>query len=138
MCSVPLVAARSDGSSQAELGRRRFLLRAAETSTVVLTLTTIVTVAPAGAAALTSPPPEVAPDNEPQAGLEGTQPQAQVKGRQDVLPYTGADIETSVIAGLAAIAGGGALMYWTADSPIDETATARVDQPLPGSPPTGG
>jgi hypothetical protein len=49
-------------TSAAALGRRRFMVRAAAVGTVAFAVPTIITMAPAGAAELTSPPPTPPPD----------------------------------------------------------------------------
>ena len=116
--------------------RRRFLLRAIGAGSIALALPTIVTVSPADASQLTSPPPQpppqpptkVEPATEPRSPSNNpaqTAQTAQVAGASvGRLPFTGIDVEKPVAAGLAAIAGGSAMVYWSADHsrPIPDTA----------------
>ena len=125
--------------------RRRFLLRAIGAGSIALALPTIVTVTPADASQLTSPPPqpppnpppnpplqppaqpptEVEPATEPRSPSNNPAQTAQVAGASvGRLPFTGIDVEKPVAAGLAAIAGGSAMVYWSADHsrPIPDTA----------------
>jgi hypothetical protein len=110
-----------------DVARRRFLLRAIGAGSVALAIPTIVTVAPAAAADVRSAPPEppqppgppqVEPAVEPAGEARGNP--AQVLGttqsRGASLPFTGADVDKPIIGGLGAIAAGGALIYWTADT----------------------
>jgi hypothetical protein len=112
------------GTEAGAVGRREFLRKVAVAGTGAFAVPTIVTVDPADAQALTSPPPEppvssMKPEN-PEAGVAGS-PAAkrgshrQVSARTE-LPRTGADIDRLVAAGLAASAGGAALVLWSADA----------------------
>lgn len=81
----------------------------------------MVTVAPADAQGLTSPPPEP-PRSSSGSGSAPTpnttvpsRTRSQVTGPTE-LPRTGADIDRLVAAGLAATAGGAALVLWSADA----------------------
>jgi hypothetical protein len=82
----------------------------------------IVTMEPAGAQQITSPPPE--PPNTPtevggntvsRAPASAPAQRTQVAGRT-TLPRTGAELDDLVVAGLAATAGGAALVLWSADA----------------------
>lgn len=126
------------GNNQTPAGyvaRRRFLFGAAGAGFAALTIPTIVSVAPASAAGLTSPPPEVEPTVEPRTPTQNTPVDpAQVSAARGQLPFTGADVQTSIAAGLTAMAGGSALMYWSAHQPIapDLTTEPAVDPAPPG------
>jgi hypothetical protein len=101
--------------------RRQFLRKAAVAGTTALAAPMIVTIAPADAQALTSPPPEPPGSSSGSVGAETptttapSRPRSQVTGRTE-LPRTGADIDRLVAAGLAATAGGAALVLWSADA----------------------
>ncbi|HEY6696946.1 MAG TPA: twin-arginine translocation signal domain-containing protein [Acidimicrobiales bacterium] len=113
------------------IGRRGFMRKAAVAGTGAFVVPMIVTVNPADAQALTSPPPE--PPGKPQSPTvdrgsspgtasppaTGAQPNARTAGRRVTgrtqLPRTGADLDRLVVAGLAATAGGAALVLWSAD-----------------------
>jgi hypothetical protein len=112
-------------------GRRDFMRRAAVVGTGAFVVPTIVTVDPADAQALTSPPPEPPgrPESPPveEAGSSGTasrpgtgtQPAPAAGGRGTVRteqPRTGANLDRLVAAGLAATAGGAALVLWSAEA----------------------
>jgi hypothetical protein len=105
----------------AEPDRRQFLRRAAVVGTGIFVVPTIITLDPASAQAITSPPPEP-PEPPTEVGgatlprdAAGTQVAGtQVAGRT-TLPRTGAELDDLVKAGLAAIAGGSALVLWSAD-----------------------
>jgi hypothetical protein len=108
--------------------RRDFLRKAAVTGTGAFAIPMIVTVNPADAQALTSPPPEPpgssnrpespgidlvdAPNGGPSQDAGGAR-RPTVSGRTE-LPRTGADIDRLVAAGLAATAGGAGLVLWSA------------------------
>ena len=119
-----------------DVGRRRFLRRAAVAGTVALAIPTIVTVTPAGA--ITSPPPrppqppqvEPSRDVRPAGPASGAQVAAATQGQ---LPFTGADVEKLVVAGGTAVAGGAALIYWSADKSARavEAATVAPTEPPP-------
>lgn len=119
-------------------GRRDFMRKAAVVSAGAFVAPTIITVDAADAQALTSPPPE--PPGKPQSPpvdrgtspgtasppATGAQPNARtarrrVTGRTQ-LPRTGADLDRLVIAGLAATAGGAAVVLWSHDV---KTANAK-------------
>jgi hypothetical protein len=112
-------------------GRRDFLRKAAVGSGAFL-VPMIITVDPADARALTSPPPEppgrpesppVSLANSPgtvSAPGTGVQPRpgvagSRVSGRTE-LARTGEDLDRLAVAGLAATAGGAALVLWSADA----------------------
>jgi hypothetical protein len=132
-------------------GRRDFMRKAAVVSTGAFVAPTIITVDPADAQALTSPPPEPprrpgsppsdvgsSPGALPQRAT-GTQPPAEATGSWAIgrteLPRTGADLDRLVVAGLAATAGGAALVLWSAEA---KSASSRAaDSPSKTSPVTG-
>ena len=104
------------------VARRDFLRRAAVAGTGAFVVPMIVTVDPADAQALTSPPPEPpgssnespAPTMNP-ASSAGQGSPRRVSGRTE-LPRTGADLDRLAAAGLAATAGGAALVLWSANA----------------------
>jgi hypothetical protein len=121
-------------------GRRDFLRKSAIVGTGAFAAPMIITVEPADAQAITSPPPRPpgsAGPESPGAGLErppGTEapPSAarpQASGRSE-LPRTGADIDRMVATGLAATAGGAALVLWSADM-RSKSAAPRPAEPEP-------
>ena len=115
-----------------DYARRRFLFRAAGAGFVALTVPTIVSVAPASAAGLTSPPPEVQPTVEARSPTQAPPvAAAEVSAAGGQLPFTGADVQKPIAAGLTAIAGGSALIYWSAHPPIPPVAQ---DPTPPGMP----
>jgi hypothetical protein len=135
------------GDASGATGRRDFLRRATIASTGALAMPMIVTVDPADAQALTSPPPEapgssnrpqkpaVEPVNEPATSgalssrTGGSRASRRgVSGRAE-LPRTGADIDRMVAAGLAATAGGAALLLWSADA----QSRPAPESPAPGA-----
>jgi hypothetical protein len=113
-------------------GRRDFMRKAAVVSTGAFVAPTIITVDAAEAQALTSPPPEPPRRPSPPPSdvgsspgtltprATGTQPPAQATGSRATgrteLPRTGADLDRLVVAGLAATAGGAALVLWSAEA----------------------
>jgi hypothetical protein len=129
------MASSSDDASPPDragaTGRRDFMRKAAVVGTGAFVVPTIVTVDPADAQALTSPPPE--PPGRPESppaevdgspgtvsrGAPGTRPNL-AAGRQATarteLPRTGANLDRLVAAGLAATAGGAALVLWSAEA----------------------
>jgi hypothetical protein len=130
------VGPRDAGST----GGRRDFLRKAAVGTGAFLVPMIITVDPADARALTSPPPE--PPGRPEShpadlgGLPGTvsppatrvQPRpgaagSRVTGRSE-LPRTGEDLDRLAVAGLAATAGGAALVLWSADAKAHSTKEA--------------
>jgi len=115
MQQIPLAAAN-------DLGRRQFLHKAAVAGAVAWAAPTIITMDPAGAAGLTSPPPEppdrpgvdvggIVVPSDPRSAATGTR----VAGRTE-LARTGAELDDLVVAGLAATAGGAALVRWSAEA----------------------
>jgi hypothetical protein len=111
-------------------GRRDFMRKAAVVGTGAFVVPTIITVDPADAQALTSPPPEPPgrPESPPAevggsprtvARPAGTQPNRAARSRTTTrteLPRTGANLDRLVAAGLAATAGGAALVLWSAEA----------------------
>jgi hypothetical protein len=94
------------------------------------------TVDPARAQALTSPPPEP-PASRSGPGTVESVARTQAAGRSQAserteLPRTGADIDRMVAAGLTATAGGAALVLWTADTRSRSAAPQPAD-PEPGT-----
>jgi hypothetical protein len=128
-------------------GRRDFMRKAAVVGTGAFVAPTIITVDAAGAQALTSPPPE--PPGQPGSPpsdvggapgtvtprATGTQPSAQATGSRATgrteLPRTGADLDRLVVAGLAATAGGAALVLWTADAKSASSKAANSTSKTP-------
>lgn len=131
------------------VGRRDFLRQAAVVGTGAFAVPMIVTVDPADAQALTSPPPEPpGPSTQPTArgsdlvsppgaGAPGAKarPAAgrRVSGRSG-LPRTGGDIDRLVAAGLAATAGGAALVLWSGHA--QRTSTPEPPSLGPADPET--
>jgi hypothetical protein len=124
------------GADPAGLDRRRFLRQAAIVGGTAWAVPTLVSMQPAGAASLTSPPPTGVGGTEitmPHGvGTTPTQvlPEStstSTSTSNESLPRTGADIDRLVAGGLTAVAGGGALMYWSADrmKPAEVPATPR-------------
>jgi hypothetical protein len=121
-------------------GRRDFMRKAAVVGSGAFVVPTIITVDPADAQALTSPPPE--PPGRPGSppaeagGAPGTAAQptgsqrsqagrTRTTGRTE-LARTGANLDRLAAAGLAATAGGAALVLWSAEA----RASARsVEKP---------
>ncbi|HKA85661.1 MAG TPA: hypothetical protein VKD21_17465 [Acidimicrobiales bacterium] len=103
-------------------GRREFMRRAAVVGTGAFVVPTIITVDPADAQAVTSPPPEPPgkPESPPVTQGQGAPPEAQPAGRRVTtrteLPRTGANLDRLAVAGLAATAGGAALVLWSAEA----------------------
>jgi hypothetical protein len=101
--------------------RRDFLRRVAVAGTGAIALPMIVTVDPADAQALTSPPPE-SPERSSRPGAPAPSRRAdransvaaRASGRTE-LPRTGANLDRLTAAGLAATASGAALVLWSAD-----------------------
>jgi hypothetical protein len=97
---------------------------------------------PADARALTSPPPEppgsVTKPEHPETGV-GRSPQRvsrrQVSPRTE-LPRTGADVDRLVAAGLAATAGGAALVLWSANAKAQSKSKPASYGPADEEPPT--
>jgi hypothetical protein len=128
------------GDAVGVTGRRDFLRRAAVAGTSAFTVPMIVTVDPADAQTLTSPPPEPpGPSTRPERPGSSSGPPTRAEGTlaagrrvsgRTELPSTGADIERLVAAGLAATAGGAALVLWSADAKSG-SAPSRSGDPEP-------
>lgn len=154
------------GSWQAEedddggIHRRSFLIKAAIAGTAAIAVPTIVSVSPAGASTLVSPPPK--PPTDPGEPVDPTKPEAgppedpptEVRGITEVqaqvapssqanastvsgaqLPLTGVEVKDLVAGGLAATAGGAALMLWSADRGKVAQAAANLLGVTPPNPP---
>jgi hypothetical protein len=98
---------------------RREFLRKATIGTGAFAVPMILTVDPAVAQAVASPPPESA-QTPPATGVSsstapGPSARNPASGRSR-LPRTGADIDRLVAAGLAATGAGAALLLWSADA----------------------
>jgi hypothetical protein len=138
-----MASSRDDASAPDAVdvsGRRDFMRKAAVVGSGAFVVPTIITVDPADAQALTSPPPE--PPGRPGSppaeagGAPGTVAQptgsqrsqagrTRTTGRTE-LPRTGANLDRLAAAGLAATAGGAALVLWSAEA----RASARsVEKP---------
>ena len=101
--------------------RRQFLRRAAVVGSAAWVVPTIVSIDVAGAQQVTSPPPTPPADvgagavpTDPAVEAVGPTSGAQVVGRTE-LPRTGAELDDLAVAGLAATAGGAALLLWSAE-----------------------
>jgi hypothetical protein len=115
-----------------QVGRRDFIRKAAIIGTGTFVVPTISTVEPADAQALTSPPPEPPGSSNGPGGAvtpttTGGPPAASPVSRRTQLPRTGADIDRLVAAGLAATAGGAALVLWSADAQSPSAAPRPTD-----------
>ena len=128
--------------ASAAAARRAFLRKAAVAGTGAFAVPMIVTVDSADARALTSPPPETpgssASPEQPAAGDARSPepaPRRRVSTRSE-LPRTGADIERLVAAGLAATAGGAALLLWSAEAQAASTSRPDASGPGPEEPAT--
>jgi hypothetical protein len=112
-------------------GRRDFMRKAAVVGTGAFVVPTIITVDPADAQALTSPPPEPPgrPESPPTEVGGSSRPVARPAARsrpnraarrrattRTELPRTGANLDRLAVAGLAATAGGAALVLWSAEA----------------------
>ena len=101
---------------------RREFLRKATIGTSAFAVPMILTVDPANAQAVASPPPESpAQTSLPATGVTGpTTPGRSATNRpasgRSELPRTGADIDRLAAAGMAATAAGAALLLWSADA----------------------
>jgi hypothetical protein len=125
------------------VGRRDFLRKTAVAGTGAFAVPMIVTVDPANAQARTSPQPPGSSTRPEAPGIDVvTSPGAASPGAEDrgatghrasgrtELPRTGADIDRLAAAGLAATAGGAALVLWSAK--VQSTSTApRTTDPEP-------
>jgi hypothetical protein len=117
---------------------RRDFLRKATIGTGAFAVPMILTVDPADAQAVASPPPESPAQTPPATGISGSTapgPSATTpaSGRNQ-LPRTGADIDRLVVAGLAATGAGAALLLWSADARSHAaTPAAAPDTPAESS-----
>jgi hypothetical protein len=119
-------------------GRRDFLRKAAVASTTAFAVPMIVTVDPADAQAVASPPPEPPGSSVPVApparganlalGGVTTPGRPSAPGRAE-LPRTGANLDRLLAAGLAATAGGAALVLWSADRKANPKPTFDAPEP---------
>jgi hypothetical protein len=138
------MASSSDDASAPDAvdasGRRDFMRKAAVVGSGAFVVPTIITVDPADAQALTSPPPEPPGQHASPPAQAGGSPGTAVQrtsrrrgqaGRtrtttRTELPRTGANLDRLAAAGLAATAGGAALVLWSAEA----RASARsADKP---------
>jgi hypothetical protein len=128
------MASSSDDASArdavAASGRRDFMRKAAVVGSGAFVVPTVITVDPADAQALTSPPPEPPGQHEsppaeaggsPGTGAQSAATQPTQAGRtrtttRTELPRTGANLDRLAAAGLAATAGGAALVLWSAEA----------------------
>jgi LPXTG-motif cell wall-anchored protein len=128
------MASSSDDASAPDAvdasGRRDFMRKAAVVGSGAFVVPTIITVDPADAQALTSPPPEPPGqhDSPPAEASDSpgtvaqpaaTRPNPANRTRTTTrteLPRTGANLDHLAAAGLAATAGGAALVLWSAES----------------------
>jgi hypothetical protein len=113
---------------------RREFLRKATVGTGAFAVPMILTVDPADAQAIASPPPESTAQTPPATGVTGSiapGPAATSRpasGRSE-LPRTGADIDRLVAAGLAVTATGAALLLWSADAGSHAATSAATPDP---------
>jgi hypothetical protein len=123
-------------------GRRDFM-RKAVVGTSAFVVPTIITVDPADAQALTSPPPEPPGQAESPPAETGGAPATVSRrapgtnrnpagGGRAELPSTGANLDRLVAAGLAATAGGAALVLWSAEARV-AGATSGEKKPTDAS-----
>jgi hypothetical protein len=118
---------------------RREFLRKATIGTGAFAVPMILTVDPADAQAVASPPPESPAQAPPATGVTGSTapvPSAANRsaGGRSELPRTGADIDRLVAAGLAATGAGAALLLWSADARSHAaTPAAAPDTPAESS-----
>jgi hypothetical protein len=110
-------------------GRRRFIAGVAAASGLAFAAPAIVTMQPAGASTLTSPPPKppdppVGPASPPAvAATDVADPPAAAPAAPAVapvvasgqLPFTGASVKALAATGLAATAAGTAMVVWSAE-----------------------
>jgi hypothetical protein len=139
-------------------GRRDFLRKTAVAGTTAFAVPMILTVDPADAQAVTSPPPE--PPGNPGPPPGGVNPPAGSPGgsgstatgtlgggsgaptsrrstaHRGELPRTGADLDRLTAAGLAATAGGAALVLWSADRKAKLAPTPAAPEPAGPDPAT--
>jgi hypothetical protein len=116
--------AKHHAALPAALDRRQFLRRAAVVGAASWAVPTIVSIDVAGAQQLTSPPPQPPPavdagdigvPSSPTPQAAAPLPGPQIAGRAE-LARTGMDLDDLAVAGLAATAGGAALLLWSADA----------------------
>lgn len=119
------------------MSRRTFAKRTAVASAAAWAVPTIVTLRPAGAQELTSPPPEPPEPPENVDSVMGRAPQilevsaprtSASPSTRGVLAQTGADVEELTAAGLGAIAVGASLRLWQADIERRKTPSSGVDE----------
>lgn len=96
-----------------KVDRRQFLRRAVVVGTTVWAVPTIVSIDVAGAQQITSPPPR--PPGVGEDTVTPQQPAGTPVGGRTTLPRTGIELDDLALAGLAATAGGAALLLWSAD-----------------------
>jgi hypothetical protein len=128
-----LMGSERGGTKPGQVGdptaRRDFLRKASVVGTGAFAVPMIITVDPADAQALTSPPPEP-PGSETVGSVapRGTQPAGRgPRSPHTELPRTGADIDRLVAAGLTATASGAALVLWSADMMSGSAAQQPAD-----------
>ena len=129
------------------IGRRRFIASAAAAGGLAFAVPAIVTMKPAGASTLTSPPPKPPdspgePVSPPEVG--GRTVAAPGTGAADPtvapvvaggqLPFTGANVKELTATGLAAAGAGTAMVLWSAERAKDVGTEAAP--PLPPEPAT--
>jgi hypothetical protein len=121
--------------------RRGFLRKAAVVGTGAFAVPMILTVDPADAQALTSPPPEPPRSSEPESpgidhmrpptartpGVNDRRPVGRRASGRTELPRTGANLDRLAAAGLAATAGGAALVLWSAEGRSKFTAPSSTE-----------
>jgi hypothetical protein len=96
--------------------RRQFLRRAAVVGTTVWAVPTIVTIDAAASQQITSPPPTPPPRDVGEVTVSSpAQPAGMQDGGLTELPRTGVELDDLAVAGLAACAGGAALLLWSAE-----------------------
>jgi hypothetical protein len=140
------MASSSDDASApdavAASGRRDFMRKAAVVGTGAFVVPTIITVDPADAQALTSPPPEPPGQHEsppveaagsPGTGAQSATTQPNQAGRtrtttRTELPRTGANLDRLAAAGLAATAGGAALVLWSAEARASARSAEKASE----------
>jgi hypothetical protein len=113
---------RPDGDGT---GRRRFILGAAAAGGLAFAAPAIVTMKPAGASTLTSPPPrppdppdppEVVGETVAAPGVTPTAaPQVAPAVASGQLPFTGGNVKEMFATGLAATGAGTAMVLWSAE-----------------------
>jgi len=101
--------------SARELGRRQFIRKAAVVGAIVWTVPTIVSIEPAGAADRHSAPPVTPPGAVQQQPPPPPATVAATQQQPGQLPFTGDNQNVEFGVGLAAIAGGTALIIASAE-----------------------